>query len=127
MSSNHLDILAPLTVSLPEGPSAKEYFTEAQWTTLMAIMDTVIPSVLRESTTDHELGRLTITDVQCNTAADHIRRNVVDAPDMESLDGYLNERPSDIPAFEDLLKRMLVFYVRDDARKRLTFVLSILK
>ena len=121
-----MDILAPLATALPEGP-AGEPFTAAQWTTLMAIMDAVIPSIRRETTTTDKISQLTISDVEYNTAVHHLQKTVVNAPDSESLDEYLNERPSENPRFQDLLMRTLVFYARDDARKGLSFVLSTLK
>lgn len=94
----------------------------------MSIMDTVIPSVRRESSASPSApGRLTISDARCNTAADKIRKTVVDAPSNEALEAYLNERPSENADFQDLLRRTLVYYVRDDARKSLGFVLSALK
>ena len=93
----------------------------------MAIMDTVIPSIRREITTSNKLYQLTISDVEYNSKVNHLKKTVVNAPDSESLDEYLNERPSDIPRFQDLLKRTIVCFARDDAKKGLIFVLSTLK
>lgn len=126
MSLTQMDLLAPLTNPLPE-PPAGEFFTESQWTTLLAIMDTVIPSVRCESTSDHKVYQRTISDVEYNAAVDHLRRNVTDLPDNESLAELLNERPSDIPEFKDVLLRTVVHYSREDVRKGLAFILSALK
>jgi hypothetical protein len=120
------DLLAPLVTPLPDAPT-EGFFTDANWSTLMAIMDTVIPSIRRETTTSNKLYQLTISDVEYNAKANHLKRTVVNPPDSESLELYLNERPSDIPRFQDLLKRTLVFFTRDDAKKGLTLVLSTLK
>jgi hypothetical protein len=121
-----MDVLAPLATPLPEGPAEKP-FTDAQWTTLMAIMDTVIPSIRRQTTTADSLSQLTVSDVEYNATVQHLKETVVDAPDSESLDVYLNEKPSDIPEFQELLSRLLVFYGREDARKGLGVILSALK
>lgn len=126
VSSSQMDALAPLPVPLPEGPSEK-YFTDEQWTTLMAIMDTVIPSVRRESASGNKTSQLTVPDVEYNAAVDHLKETVVNAPESESLDEYLDEKPSDNPAFHGLLRRTLIQYTRDDARKGLAFILSALK
>jgi hypothetical protein len=120
------ELLAPLATPLPDGPP-EGFFTDANWSTMMAIMDTVIPSIRREITTSNKLYQLTISDVEYNSKVNHLKKTVVNAPDSESLDEYLNERPSDIPRFQDLLKRTIVCFARDDAKKGLTFVLSTLK
>ncbi|TAQ85176.1 hypothetical protein B7494_g6507 [Chlorociboria aeruginascens] len=119
------DIIAPLAAPLPDGPP-QDFFNETQWASLMAIMDTVIPSIRRESTTTDKISQLTISDTQYNTTVDHIKNAVVNPPDSVLLDEYLNERPSDNPRFQALLKRTMMFYARDDAKKGLSLVLSAL-
>jgi hypothetical protein len=126
MTSNQADGLTPLATPLPEGP-AGEVLTAGQWTTLMAIMDAVIPSIRRETTTTDKILQLTVSDVEYNTAVSHLKKTVVDAPDGKSLDEYLDERPSENPRFQELFMRTLAFYVRPDARKELSFLLSTLK
>ena len=126
VTKKQMKMEAALGVPLPESPG-DEHFTPAQWTTLLAIMDTVIPAVHRESTTSYQLSQLTITQTEFNAAVDHLKATVVDAPSVEELDPYLEERPSENPLFQDLLKRMLVHYSRDDARKGLGMILSGLK
>lgn len=93
----------------------------------MAIMDAVIPSCRRDTTTTNPMSQLTIADVEYNKAAGHIQRIMVDAPDSESLDEYLDEKASDSPRFQSLLKRTLAFYTPEEARKGLAFVLSALE
>ena len=119
-------ILAPLAAALPEGPDG-EAFTAEQWTTLLAIMDTVIPSIRRETASTNPKSHFIVSEQEYDTAAFHLQKTVVDPPDRESLDKYLDERPSDNPRFQDLLKRTLVFYGREDSRKGLALVLSTLK
>jgi hypothetical protein len=126
INASDVDILAPLAVALPDPPN-EQFFTDEQWRTLMAIMDTVIPSIRRESMSGHEVDKLTVRDVEFTAAMDHLKKNVVDAPDSEALQEYLAERPSDNAAFQDMLRRSLVQYSPEDARKGLAFVLSTLK
>jgi hypothetical protein len=118
--------LAPLANPLPE-PPAGEAFTKDQWSILMSIMDAVIPSVRRESTVSNPLLQQSIPDVRYNAAVDYVKRTMPDAPDSETFDEYMDEKPSNNPDFEDLLKRSLVQYSREDVRKGLAFVLSALK
>jgi len=118
--------VVPLATPLPDGPT-EESLTAAQWTTLMAIMDTVIPSIRRDTTTNKTISQLTIADVQYNTAAGHIQKTMVNAPDSESFDEYLNEKASDHPRFQALLKRTLAHYTPEESRKGLAFILSALE
>ena len=126
MASNEIGVGAPLGKRSTE-PTTDNYFTDAQWTTLMAIMDTVIPSVHRETTTSYQLSQLTISNETFSDAVEHLKANVVDPPSLELLDSYLGERPSENPDFQALFKRTLLDYSREDARKGLAIVLSALK
>ena len=93
----------------------------------MAIMDTIIPSIRKESNTSNKIEQLTVSDVQYDTAVDHLKSTVVEPPTSEALDEYLDERPSANPRFQSLLKRYLGQYAPEDAKKGLSFVLSALK
>ena len=126
MATSQMELLAPLASPLPDLPPG-EPFTEDQWKILMAIMDTVIPSIGRETTAGDNVGQLTLSDAQYNTALDNIKNTVVNPPTNESLDQYLHESPSANPRFQSLLKRTLGQYAPEDARKGLAFVLSTLK
>jgi hypothetical protein len=126
MTSTNPDKLAPLATPVPPNPT-DDLYTEAQWTTLMAIMDTVIPSIRRESEGENSISQLCIADVEYQKAADHIREKVTNAPSSAALDEYFQEKPSDLPEFLETIKRMLWFYVREDGRKGLSVVLSALK
>ena len=126
MTTRQMELLAPLANPLPDLPPG-DPFTEDQWKILMAIMDTVIPSIRRETTTSNKVEQLTVSDVQYNAAVDHLKNTVVNPPTNESLDEYLDERPSANPRFQSLLKRYLGQYAPEDAKKGLSFVLSTLK
>lgn len=121
-----MEDLAPLAAALPD-PPAELPFTEANWKTLLAIMDTVIPSIRRETQATDKSTQLAITDVQYNTTVNHLKDTVTNAPDSESLDEYLDERPTENKRFRELLQRTFVFNVRDDAKKGLGFILAALK
>ncbi len=126
MTSNQVDALAPLATPLPDGPTELP-FSELQWATLLAIIDTVIPSIRRETTTNNKISHLPISDVEYNKAVHRLKETLVNPPDSETLDEYLDEKPSDNPRFQALLQRTLSVYVREDAKKGLSFILSTLK
>jgi hypothetical protein len=90
-------------------------------------MDTIIPSIRRETTTSDTANQLSITDVQYNAAASHLRETVVNPPDSESLDEYLDEKASDNPRFQALLKRTFAHFTPEESRKGLSFVMSALE
>lgn len=126
MASVVPQVLAPLATPLPDGP-AEALFNELQWATLMAIMNTVIPSIRRDTTSSNKKNQLTISDVEYNNTVNHLKKVLVNSPDSESLDEYLDEKPSDNPRFRALLLRSLSTFARDDAKKGLSFVLTTLK
>lgn len=120
-----VDIIAPIVAPLPDPPE-DQYYTDLQWSTLMAIMDTVVPSIHRASITNDPYSQLSVPDDEYNDAVSHMRTTISSPPSNEALEAYLNEKPSDIPAFQDLLLRTLTIYAREDARKVLGFVLTTL-
>jgi hypothetical protein len=124
--ASKMEGLAPLVAALPEQPSELP-FTEANWTTLLAIMDTVIPSIRRETQATDKSTQLSISDVQYNTTVTYLKNTITNPPDSESLDEYLDEKPSDNPRFRELLQRTFMSYVKDDAKKGLGFILATLK
>jgi hypothetical protein len=127
MASNSVDIAAPRAAPLPDGPQEGP-FSDINWTTLMSIMDTVIPSIRRQTTKGCRPYQLAIWDLEYDTTVTHLKESLLEnAPSRKSLDEYLDERPSDIPRFQELLKRLLVFHAREESRKGLALVLSTLK
>ncbi|OWP02346.1 hypothetical protein B2J93_3134 [Marssonina coronariae] len=127
MTTIALKVIAPLEAALPDPPTGN-YFTETQWVSLMALMDTVIPSVKRESVGANKQyqDEERIPDTSFNTALHHLQRNVTNAPTKMQLDQYLAEKPSDNPEFHELVKRTLIQFSREDARKGFSFLLSAL-
>jgi hypothetical protein len=126
MASSTADLVAPTATPLPDVQPG-EPFTEANWTLLMALMDTVIPSIQRKSSSKRELNRRALPDADYNAAVDRIRGTIVNIPDGDLLDTYLDEKPSSIPRFQELLRMTFLQYVREDGRKAMAFILSALK
>lgn len=126
MATTEVEALAPLATPLPDEPSDLP-FSELQWKTLLAIMDTVIPSIRRETTTSNQINQLTISDVEYNQTVQQLKKTLVNAPTSEALDEYLDEKSSDNPRFQALLQRTLSTFAHDDAKQGLSFVLTTLK
>ena len=123
--SGSVAALAPLATPLPAGPTG-EHFSKAQWDIMLALMDTVVPRVVLAAAA--EKGRLDY--VISDEEYEDIRKRLgvcVSPPDTATLDAYLAERPSESKEFQDMLMRQLVFYVKDDKRQELKFVLSTLR
>lgn len=126
MATSEVEALTPLATPVPDGPTELP-FSELQWSTLLAIMDTVIPSIRRETTTNNTINQLTISDVEYNKTVKHLKKTLANSPDSKSLDEYLDEKPSDNQRFQALLQRTLSTFVRDDARQGLSLILTTLK
>jgi hypothetical protein len=121
-----MELLAPLASPLPDLPPG-DPFTHEQWKTLMAIMDTVIPSIRTETTRSDKIHQLAVSDAQYKITVDQLQNALCKPPTKERLDEYLDERPSANPQFQSLLKRYLGYYTPEDAKKGLSFILSALK
>lgn len=98
----------------------------------MSIMDAIIPRIVRQSKAGRLRGkeRLNthiIPEDEYQVAVAHMKENVVNPPDEDTLDAFLAERPSDNAEFQDLLLRQLVHYAREDQRSGLKFILSALR
>ncbi len=120
--------IAPRVVPLPDPPTG-DCFTEAQWTTLFSIMDTVIPSLQRESAGTELLSQSSglLPDEEYDTMIDNLKKTLLSNPTDAQLDEYLSEKPSANPEFQELLKRSLLHFSREEARKKLAFLMSALK
>ncbi|RTE80877.1 hypothetical protein BHE90_004584 [Fusarium euwallaceae] len=113
----------PNSVGLPEAPNP-DPLLEAQWRTLMVVMDTVVSSCQRNEPRDVDAAAL--SDAEYATAMTHLRQNATPAlSDTSKLDAFLAEKPSEIPLFQDILKRMLAGFP-DDKLATLRSVLSLI-
>jgi hypothetical protein len=126
MASSATELIVPVATPLPDVPPG-DPFTKANWDLLMAIMDTVIPSIQRESASSKELNRRALPDLEYNAAVDRIKKAATNAPSSDLLDIYLNENPSSIPRFRELLRMLFMHLVPAEGRKKMAFILGALK
>ncbi|KAI8721550.1 Long-chain-alcohol oxidase [Fusarium sp. LHS14.1] len=102
---------SPLSVGLPEAPNP-DPLPEAQWQTLLAVMDTVLSSCQRNESRDVDATAL--GDVEYEKTMTHLRQTTsLDLSDTSTFDAFLAEKPSEIPLFRDILKRMLAGFPHD--------------
>lgn len=127
-------VSAALTAQLPAGIpwrlKTAEVISDDQWRMLIALMDTVVPSVQRESTAPRResLSTAYISETRFREAVSHLRRDtvVLDAASEQDLERYLAEKPSDSILFQQVLKGML-HHLPPETRSQLFRVLSILR
>jgi hypothetical protein len=124
MSASALEINAPLISQLSPPPGG-EFLTDSQWKTLMAIADTVIPSIgVSSHPSPHGLA---IDSTEYATAVENLEALIPEVGDRNLAQRYLEERPSVLPGFTEFLHRLLGQYMREDARRGLRMLLSALE
>jgi hypothetical protein len=124
MSARALESIAPLESPLPPPPDG-DCLTDAQWTTLIAIADTVVPSVVVSS--EQVLNKLSIPSTEYATAVEKLEALISGPGEVGVVQTYLEESPSALPGFKQLLHRILGEYTREDERKGFRVLLSSLE
>ena len=124
MTSTELKALAPLAIALPPIKD-DQVLSDAQWATLMAIADTIIPSL--QVSSEASLQHLNVPSSEYNASTEIIKKNIPRGQRADLAKFYLNERPSSIPEFKDQLSRLLSNYLRDDAKKGVKTILYALE
>lgn len=117
--------LEPVATPLPPS-SSDSPFTDEQWAILMALMDAVIPRIVRTSAATPGSLDYTVSDAEYAFLSTQAGASAHDT-DAETLDAFLAERPSDSSEFQDLLMRQLVFYATEEQVRGLKFVLAALR
>lgn len=124
MTTQQLKLIAPLASPLPPPPEG-EVLTQAQWTTLLAIGDAIIPSIGPSNSTLPNTLALEATEY--SSAISKIESTVPENAPSGIAHRYLAESASATPGMRELLHRMLSDYVRTDARKGICVLLSALE
>ncbi|GKZ98706.1 hypothetical protein AnigIFM60653_000039 [Aspergillus niger] len=114
----------PLDVPLPPVPSTK-IFTEQQWTTLLSLADTVIPSIRSPSAYISPSTKV-IPHSELNRSLATLTQSIR-SPDAGTIAAqYLEEDASSNPLFREGLQRLFSQYVHDEGRNGLGFILNAL-
>lgn len=124
MTSATLTAFTLLDTPLPPAPKG-EVLSRSQWVTLLAITDTIIPSIGVSSNLPNESLAIQASDY--TKAVEGIKGRVTTAEEPGLPAQYLRENATSTPGFKELLRRTLGCYVREDARKAIRVILSALK
>lgn len=122
MTTIQLSLVKPLEAPLPPQRGG-DALTESQWTTLLAVADTIVPSIVASTQSQAQLA---LTDTGFEDARETIIRRGT-GRDLDLPVQYLEEKPSSVPAFRALLQRNLSDYLREDVIKGLRVILSALE
>ncbi|KAF2396408.1 long-chain fatty alcohol dehydrogenase [Trichodelitschia bisporula] len=107
----------------PVGPL--DPLSEDNWRTLLAFADAVIPSIRPASTSGSTSNIKALPQAEYATVLAATEANA--APEGKSIvKQFLEERPSDNPAFKEQLYRWLAHYTPPDQRKQLALGLAAL-
>lgn len=119
--------VSPKATPLPPLP-AENPLTPAQWRTLLAITDAVIPAIKPMSTAIVK-NELAITDNEFSTAMSAISKLTPenDPGADDAAREYLADNASSNPAFKTELQRIFAMYLPDSQKKQLLMIMSILK
>ncbi|KAG8528919.1 uncharacterized protein KY384_006608 [Bacidia gigantensis] len=123
MTTTELNLIAPLETPLP-APREGEVLTDAQWTTLLAIADTIVPSI--EVSSEKSSHNLTLTSSAWTESAQNIKDRLPADANAKTTDIYFREQASSTQGFQALLQRILNEYLREDAKKGIRVLLSAL-
>lgn len=121
MAAEAAPIPTPVTDEVYENP-----FTGTQWTTLMAIMDTIIPSIQQDSTTD-QIDHRSISALEYDSLVNSFEEILDEKFSSELYDEYLNMKASDYPKFQNTLKHVFGNFLPEANRKGMAFILSTLE
>lgn len=124
MSEINVSPAIPKPSPLPPVPTT-DPLTPSQWRTLLALADTVIPSVVPE-TTANPIEELGVTDNVYSSAIAAIESTGFRDQAEDLARKYLSERPSQIPAFKELVHRFLGANVTTDIKTSLATTLTLL-
>jgi hypothetical protein len=117
--------VSPKAAPLPPLPS-EDPLTAAQWKTLFAITDAIIPSIqpIAIARTKTEIPA---TEYEYSNAINTLKKLSPEANGDEVAKQYLEESASSHPGFKENLWRLVACYMPQSTKKELLMVLNILK
>jgi hypothetical protein len=116
--------VSPKAASLPPIPD-EDPFTPAQWKTLLAIADAVIPAVKPASVANVQ-SEFAVNENDYATAMSTLKGNSTESSEDVARE-YLHESASSLPDFKGAWHRFFTLYTPQDARKQLVMVLNVLE
>lgn len=116
--------VSPKAASLPAIPD-EDPFTPAQWKTLLAIADAVIPAVKPASVASVQ-SEFAVKENEYATAVSQLEGNSEESSKAVATE-YLHESASSLPDFKGAWHRFFMLNTPQDARKQLAMVLNALE
>lgn len=118
--------VSPKATPLPPLPS-EDPLTPAQWKTLLAMLDAVVPAIKPVSTANPRI-ELAVPDGEYSTAVTKLRSLAPDTdPNAdEAVTEYLEDHASKNPLFKQQLQRLFGVYMPQSQRKELCMLLTVL-
>ena len=116
--------VSPKATTLPRLP-AEDPLTPAQWKTLLAIAETVVPAVKPATVAqiEHEVA---LPDNDYSAAISTLKGLTPDPDGEEAAKGLLEDNPALDPEFRDELRRVIALTLPQSNRKDLVMILNIL-
>ena len=125
MTDKAVSTYTPLEVPLPPVPDAN-FFSDAQWKTLFALTDAVIPSI-RTSATAKSANDKVISIAEWEAAVSKLLSCITAPNAVQVATQYLEEDASSNPLFRTSVQRILGHYVHEEGRKGFGMILNALK
>ncbi|EAW07136.1 putative long chain fatty alcohol oxidase [Aspergillus clavatus NRRL 1] len=124
MAEQTVTAYVPLDVSLPPIPT-EQVFSDLQWKTLLALADTVIPSV-RSPSSPKSLSTKVVPDCDLKAAVSTLASHMHDPEATKIAEQYLEETGSANPLFVEGLRRLFAEYIHQEGRNGISLILNAL-
>ena len=117
-------------IEVPRRPvavdAADDVFTPTQWTLLMSLLDTAIPSITAEISKEgkEDAQRLCVDNEAYDKCTRSLRARLPPSTDPAIISTYLVESIASIPDVQPLIRQMFTFNVSPEQLKGFRFVLS---
>ena len=123
MTTTQLKMMTPLASPLPPAPP-DDALSPSQWATLMALVDTIYPSITKSP---NEPNKLYIPEPQYDSALKQLEETIPGDDKAQVARQYLEESAASVPAVREAISRQLHRYITQDALKGLRVILSALE
>lgn len=111
---------------LPPAPDAATLLTDAQWDTLLAISDTIVPGIVPNSSTASSETHQKIPDAEYDAVKKQLQFGSTSEEASDYATQLLAENATSIPGFKESFIRMLAYYIPPANVRGLTTILSAL-
>ncbi|KAL1598803.1 hypothetical protein SLS60_007945 [Paraconiothyrium brasiliense] len=116
--------VSPKATTLPPLP-AEDPLTPAQWRTLLAIAETIVPAV-KPSATARGRTEIVVTDNEYSAIVSRLKGLTPDLDGEEAAKAVLDDNPALDPVFREELRRVIALTLPQSNRKDLSIILNIL-